>query len=164
MKTRKGMLKMNNIYQGLLIINGFLNSNKFSEQRQWLINAANEKKINLVVKTNSKILAYLDSDNLEESYVNNYGAIPDFVLFWDKDIRLAMYFELMGIPVFNSSAAIAQCDDKSMTHLLLVKHGIPMPKTVFAPMTFDNVGYNNFDFLEIVKQKLNFPMIVKECF
>lgn len=155
---------MKKVYQGLLIINGFLNANKFSEQSQWLINAAKENNIDLLVKTNAEILVLLDTTNIRESYIKNYGAIPDFVLFWDKDIRMAKYFEALGIPVFNSSNAIANCDDKSMTHLLLAKHRIPMPKTMFAPMTFSNVGYNNTTFLELVKRQIAFPMVVKECF
>lgn len=39
-----------------------------------------------------------------------------------------------------------------------------MPKTILAPMTFANIGYTNYDFLELVEKELNYPIIVKECF
>ena len=44
---------------------------------------------------------------------------PDFVLFWDKDVRLAFQLERLGIPVFNSAKSIALCDDKTLTWLAL---------------------------------------------
>lgn len=157
-------IKMKESYQGLLIINEFLNADKFSEQSQWLTNAANENHIKLQIKTNAEVLVCLEAGDLKENYIKIHGDLPDFVLFWDKDIRLAMYFEAIGIPVFNSSSAIANCDDKSMTHLLLAKYGITMPKTIFAPMTFANIGYNNYKFLEHVKGQIKFPIVIKECF
>ena len=33
-----------------------------------------------------------------------------------------------------------------------------MPKTIIAPMTFDNIGYNNINFLERVAGQLGFPL------
>ena len=157
-------ITMEKTNQGLLIINEFLNADKFSEQSKWLMEAAKESQISLQIKTNAEILVHLETGDFKENYKKYYGDLPDFILFWDKDIRLAMYFEALGIPVFNSAKAIANCDDKSMTHLLLTKEGIPMPKTILAPMTFTNIGFNNVKFLEQVKQKLTFPIVVKECF
>lgn len=39
-----------------------------------------------------------------------------------------------------------------------------MPKTVFAPMTYSNIGFSNLDFLSEVKERLGFPMVVKAAF
>lgn len=141
-----------------LIVNEFLNTNKFMEHTIWIEQAAKDFGVNMLIITNAQCLVRLTTNSeLRESR-------PDFVLFWDKDIRLAKYLESFHIPVFNNSEAIANCDDKSLTHLILQRNGIPMPKTVFAPMTYPNIGYTNVDFLETVMEELEFPMVVKECF
>lgn len=95
---------------------------------------------------------------------NSSESKVDFVLFWDKDIRLALHLEQLGYPVFNSSKAIGICDDKSLTHLALMKAGIKMPRTIVAPMTYPNVGFTNLTFLEEVAERIGFPMVIKECF
>lgn len=143
---------------GWLVVNEFLHSDKFNEIHQWLQEAADKQEIRLLQKTNAQLLIELPlSKNPKHSDV-------DFILFWDKDVRLARYLELLGYKVFNSSEAIYACDDKSRTHLLLSGANIPMPRTIIAPMTFDNIGYTNTVFLVTVADSLGFPMIVKECF
>lgn len=103
------------------------------------------------------------SSSLEE-YKSSFQIRPDFVLFWDKDVRLARYLESKGLQVFNSANAIEACDDKSLTHLYLQSAGIPMPETILAPMTFSNIGYTNLEFLQKIAERLSFPMVIKECF
>lgn len=146
---------------GWLITNAFLHTQKFTELNFWLIDAAKKHDIEFIVKTNAEVLVLLDSEFLNSKGITKR---PDFVLFWDKDVRLAKYLEMKGFPVFNSSAAIAACDDKSLTHLYLQGAGIKMPKTIVAPMTYSNIGYNNLDFLDEIMKQLSFPMIIKECF
>ena len=140
-----------------LVTNEFLHSNKFTEINQWLVEAAKKQEIELEIKTNAEILAVLGSGYRQKEAL-------DFILFWDKDVRLAKHLEGRGYLVMNSSQAIAACDDKSMTHILLQSQGIPMPKTVIAPMTYGNIGYTNYNFLTVVERELGYPMIVKECF
>jgi RimK family alpha-L-glutamate ligase len=159
---------------GWLVVNEFLQSNKFNEIHVWLMEAAVKQKIDMILKTNAQLL--VDLPGIKQPGMNQPGKKqteafrlyqdnePDFILFWDKDVRLAAYLEQLGYPVFNSSQAIAACDDKSLTHLALMKAGIPMPRTILAPKTFDNIGYTNMDFLKEVADRLGFPMVVKECF
>lgn len=147
--------------KGWLITNGFLHTTKFTEIHLWLIESAKKLGIELTVKTNTEVLARLDSrDFIQVEKVVNI----DFVLFWDKDVRLAKYLEMKGYTVFNSSKAIEACDDKALTHLYLQGAGITMPRTLIAPMTFSNIGYTNLEFLKTVEQELPFPIIIKECF
>ncbi len=141
---------------GLLIINEFLHSGKFNEIHEWLLEAAKKQGISLLIKTNAEYLI-----DIEENEGNKK---VDFILFWDKDIKLAYYLEQLGYPVFNGSKAIEICDDKALMHLILMNTGIPMPRTIVAPKTFDNIGYTNYKFLEQVAEQLGFPMIVKESF
>ncbi len=138
-----------------LVTNHYLVSGKFSELNNLLIESASRHGIDLVLKTNADILSSLTiggKDDCEK---------VDFVLFWDKDVTLCRLLEEMGMKVFNSSAAIAACDNKGVTHAILDKV-VKMPKTVIAPLSF-----NREDMTDIVKsagEKLGFPMIVKESY
>jgi RimK family alpha-L-glutamate ligase len=84
-------------------------------------------------------------------------------LFWDKDVALAQRLEAAGLPVFNSAAAIATCDDKIKTALALARQGVAMPRTIFAPKTFEGVGYASLDFLHTAVDTLGLPLVIKEA-
>ncbi len=146
-----------------LVVNEFLQSGKFNEIHEWLVKAAERFGISMTLKTNAELLVDLQRKDFAGKSKKDADA-PDFILFWDKDTRLARFLEQQGYPVFNSSEAIAACDDKSLTHLVLTNAGIPMPRTILAPKTFDNIGYTNTFFLKEVSERLEFPMVVKECF
>ena len=88
----------------------------------------------------------------------------DFVLFWDKDTRLALALEQSGVRLYNRAAAIMACDDKSETHRLLSAAGVPMPKTWLAPMTYVDVTAAVEPFLMAAERDLGFPMVLKECY
>ncbi len=88
----------------------------------------------------------------------------DVVLFWDKDTRLARALEAAGVSVYNSAAAVALCDDKSETHRVLAEHGVPMPKTMLAPMTYVEISEPIEAFLTDAEATLGYPLVVKECF
>ena len=137
---------------GLLVVNEFLKSKKYHEIYNWLMNSAMEHGINLVIKTNAELIGLDYEIELKKT---------DFVLFWDKDVRLARLIEKDGKRLFNSSSAIEICDDKSLIYTHLYKK-LRMPKTVLAPMTFSNIGYESLDFLSDIE--LPFPLVVKECF
>lgn len=149
--------------KGWLVTNAFLHTHKFTEIHLWLTEAAKKLGVDLIVKTNAEILLLLDQD-FSGMKSKKSAEKPDFILFWDKDTRLAQYLEMKGLPVFNSSKGIALCDDKSQTHLYLQGAGILMPKTIIAPMTFSNIGYNNLDFLDHVEKEISWPIVIKECF
>ncbi len=143
--------------KGWIVVNGFLYTNKFSELTRMFSTAAIRNKVYLEVKSNAEL--YTGMFEIDKEIKK-----PDFVLFWDKDVILARYLELSGIPVFNSSKAIEICDDKRKTYTALLEHRIPIPRTISAPMTYENIGYPQLDFLEPVEQALGFPVIVKEAF
>ncbi|WMJ88342.1 ATP-grasp domain-containing protein [Anaerocolumna sp. MB42-C2] len=149
--------------RGWLITNAFLHTHKFTEIHLWLTEAAKKLGVELIIKTNAEVLVLLDSNSTNVESKNSHER-PDFILFWDKDVRLAKYLEIKGFSVFNSSQAIAACDDKSLTHLYLQSAGIKMPRTIVAPMTFSNIGYTNLDFLDCVVRELGYPIVIKECF
>jgi len=110
--------------------------------------------IQLQIKTN------FDFANIQ----NGVYEKPDFVLFWDKDIRLAKTLETMNIRVFNSATSIEDCNDKYITYLKLLNSKIKMPKTIIAPMVYYPQKWEDTDFLQEAEKNLSYPMIVKECY
>lgn len=140
---------------GWLVVNGFLRTRKFSELTELFVSAAAKAGMELAVLTNTDILADTGTCLKEK---------PDFVLFWDKDIHLGTFLESQGIPLYNPVSSIRICDDKRLTHLALFEKGIPMPRTIIAPMTYANIGFTDLDFLVLVERELSFPLIIKEAF
>ena len=108
--------------QGVLITNHYVRSEKFKALFAMLMQAADNAGIDLRRQTNF------------ETLTDGFAERPDFVLFWDKDVRLARELERQGHRLFNSAAAIEACDDKSRTHTLMQKAGIRCPETVFSPL------------------------------
>ncbi|MBE7036266.1 MAG: RimK family alpha-L-glutamate ligase [Ruminococcaceae bacterium] len=142
---------------GWLVVNHFLATNKFTEHYDWLRKAAENVDIALILKTGVDLMNEIGQGLLSSE------PLPDFVLFWDKDIRLASALENLGLKVFNNARAISLCDDKSLTHLNLAGQ-IPMPKTICAPMTYPAVGYPDVSFVKRAVEVLGLPMVIKECY
>lgn len=144
-----------------LVVNGFIESEKFRQIFAWLVKAAEKQGCMLELKTNTQLLPELvmGKTDLLSSYRR-----PQFVIFWDKDIRLARMLEKLGLRLFNSAQSIEICDDKARTYLELLDQKIQMPKTIIAPKTFRQEGYEKLDFLMQVQRQLGFPMVVKECY
>lgn len=173
--------------KGWLITNTFLHSEKFDEINRWLLRAFEKAGMSLILHTNAEFAVQYDAKGVGIYFINAdhmplcenashddrthekkrllmKEQLPDFILFWDKDILLARAFEAQGIRVFNRAEAIAACDDKLLTHRLLAGHGIRMPRTIAAPMTYANVGYTDFDFLRNAEEAFGYPLVVKEAF
>jgi RimK family alpha-L-glutamate ligase len=140
---------------GWLIVNSFVESKKFHELYEFLKNAAQRYEIDLEIRTSDSLLCHMESDFAEFD-------LPDFVLFWDKDIFLARRLEQKGLRLFNSASAVETCDNKILTTLCL-SHRVPLPKTVIAPKTFEGVNYCNKSFLHRAGEILWYPMILKEA-
>ncbi len=146
--------------RGWLVINHFLHTPKFEEIYRLLEESAVRHQIQLIRRTNAQLLCRFDRHG---EWIDPGEERPDFVLFWDKDVRLGMALEDAGMRLFNPARAIQICDDKSWTAMALKNSGIRMPRTVLAPMTYSNVGYPDTGFLDEV-EKLGYPLIAKECF
>lgn len=149
--------------KGWLIFNGGLNSKKFLEMNNWYKNSANKKGIFLELVKNNEVFSLIEN-NESEIKTNCDICKPDFILFIDKDIRLAKHLENLGYRLYNSAKTIEFCDDKILTHQVLSNNNVRMPKTIFSPMMFFGTNENNSGFVDFVENKLGYPLVVKEAF
>lgn len=85
----------------------------------------------------------------------------DFCLFLDKDKYVAQMLEKRGIRLFNTATAIADCDDKMQTHIVLSDCGIPMPITLPAPLCYDKNAVIPESLFDEAERRLGYPVIVK---
>ena len=133
---------------GILAINAFLHSEKYTQQDKLLLAGAKACGINLKIYSNLELRL----------------AVPkaDFVLFWDKDVSLAHALEQQGLPVFNSAKAIALCDNKALTYQTLLCT-VPQPETMVAPITyFEDCNFSPF--IDGAIEHLGLPLVFKECY
>ena len=144
--------------RGLIIYNGFWNTDGPPQAVRALVAAAKKQDITLVPVPNTHMTAHLTG---EASVV---GETAPFALFWDKDVRLARAMEAAGMRLYNTAAAVAVCDDKAATHLALCGHGIPMPETYVMPMTYVSYDAAGEEALCRAERALGYPLVVKECF
>lgn len=144
-----------------LVVNGFIHTQKFQEIFDWLIRAAARQDCELELWTNTELLPRLVMSGDGAAVA---GRAPQFVLFWDKDVRLARLLERAGLTLFNSARAVAVCDDKAATFLELLGSGIRIPRTVIAPKTFCPDGFPDLGFLQETEEAVGYPMVLKECY
>ena len=137
------------------IFNKYLENDKFKCLKNSFSEEAKSLNIDIEFVSNSKSWQLVLDDKFEKR---------DFVLFWDKDVKLAKVLEESGHKVINSSKAIEICDDKSKTYISLLNHNIKQPLTIVSPMIFYGSLAKDMDFIDSAISKIGFPMIVKECF
>ena len=168
--------------QGWLIVNEYLDTEKFLEIRKLFLSGAEKKNVKLTVYTNADFAVDL-SGAVVKSRAFDEGE-PQFIIFYDKDIALASALEKMGYRLYNSADAIDVCDSKVKTAEKIAEYNlnckddeakILMPKTYKVPFTYENIGIKDsysFDFLEYVEKDLceagegalsdAYPMVIKE--
>ena len=168
--------------QGWLIVNEYLDTEKFLEIRKLFLSGAEKKNVKLTVYTNADFAVDL-SGAVVKSRAFDEGE-PEFIIFYDKDIALAAALEKMGYRLYNSADAIDVCDSKVKTATRISEYNlnckddeakILMPKTYKVPFTYENIGIKDsysFDFLDYVEKDLceagegtlsdAYPMVIKE--
>ncbi|MEG2274615.1 MAG: RimK family alpha-L-glutamate ligase, partial [Clostridia bacterium] len=138
-----------------LIKNEYYTSARLDQQFAMLTQSFLARGIALTIKTNAEFCFPLGESITDD--------MPAFAIMWDKDIILARRLQSFGIRLFNSADAIATCDDKTLMQLAFEKCNLPTPKTIIAPMTYDNIGYTNLDFLSTVAANIGFPLVIIEA-
>lgn len=138
-----------------LITNKYFISDNFLKLKKLLFDSAKKHGIELKEYNNVNVMMELSKNRFEK---------PSFVLFWDKDVKLAKYIESEGIKVFNNSESIFKCDDKSLTYIALRNNNIKQPKTIFSPLIYYHNLSDDNDYINFVVKSLGLPFVFKECF
>ena len=141
--------------KGWLIINTFMEEEKFINLYQMLFNAFKNRGVNLDIKKAEDI-------SLEAGLPLKNK--PDFAIFWDKDIYLAERLQNRGLRLFNSARAINLCDNKILMYQELIKKEIRIPRTFIAPKTFEGLNYTKRGFIESVIKEIGLPLVIKEAY
>lgn len=141
--------------KGWLIVNNFVDSNKSHTMWSMFMESAKRCNIELEIKRTGDLSLPIGS---------SFGNLPDFAVFWDKDIHLGSRLEEQGLRLFNSSRSIELCDNKVITYMELEKHSVPYPLTFASPKTYPSIGYNNIVFAERAAEKLGYPLVIKEAY
>lgn len=149
---------------GYVFYNGFWNPDGPPEVVRSLTAAAAARGALWTPLPNTAVTAEFTGERRERALRVPPLQAGDYALFWDKDVRLARALEAMGVRLYNTAAAVAVCDDKAATHLELARRGVPMPRTLVAPMTYVNMDAQGDAFLRRGAETLGFPLVVKECF
>ena len=138
-----------------LVVNSFMNTEKFKNLYQMLSDAFNKRDVSLEIKTASDISLEVGKK------INNK---PVFVIFWDKDIYLAQRLEQQGFKLFNSAKAVELCDNKILMYQELAKYNVRIPRTFIAPKTFEGLNYSKRDFINNVIKEIGLPLVIKEAY
>ena len=138
-----------------LVVNSFMNSNKFKHLYEMLSLAFNKRGVSLDIKTASDISLEVNK-KIDEKV--------DFIIFWDKDIYLAQRLEEQGYKLFNSAKAVELCDNKILMYQALANKGIRIPRTFIAPKTFEGLNYSKRDFVNDVINQIGLPLVIKEAY
>ncbi len=139
----------------LILYNGELDFGAFKHQYESYRNSFESLEIKAKAQPSSECVSTL----FEKSDENKK---PDAVIFLDKDIYGAQLLEEKGYRLYNSSECIRLCDDKALTYLVLYKKGIPIPKTVIAPKTYNKCQSESW--CKDAARLVGYPVVIKECF
>ncbi len=140
-----------------LVVNNYIDNGKFNEIYNTLMTAGIARGLSLLLKKTGDIL-------LIPGQAPTFS-LPDFIIWWDKDVYLARAYENLGVRLFNSASAVEFCDNKALTTIKLSQNkNITLPKTLFAPKTFPAFGYSNLNFLDEGEKLFGYPMVIKEAY
>ena len=148
---------------GYIVYNGFWNAAPSDPVRRLAVAGA-RRGVTLTPVPNTELVMRIAPSVAVHTAGGEALSGDDFALFWDKDTRLASALEACGVRLYNTAGAVAACDDKGETHRRLAAAGIPMPRTLAAPMTYTEVTPCVEPFLGAAQRELGFPLVVKECY
>ncbi len=108
---------------------GHLVYNRFeAERNSWLV----DRYLNLADEKNIELKLVIEEDLSfeigEKPFLLHKGLIleqPDFAILRTRNLKLAMFYESMGVRAYNSSKVHAVCNDKTLTYAFCAENGIP---------------------------------------
>ncbi len=147
--------------KGLVIINGYPNGEKFLRQGERIAAALCALGVEAKVVKNGEVYAAIRSDGSVECDLPKDVC---FAVYLDKDKYLGKALERYGLRLFNSAEAVERCDDKYVTYTALLGKGIPLAKSVSAPLCYTPDAQPNASFLRFVERELGVPLVAKKSY
>lgn len=147
--------------QGLIIINGYPRNEKFYRQAERIAEELRLLGVETDVRRNGEITATIERTGDVTTFT---GKEYDFAVYLDKDKYLGRMLEKRGLKLFNSAAAVETCDDKMTTYLALAGAGIPLVKSIPAPLCYTPEAKADERFLTTVAKELGFPLVTKHSY
>ncbi len=147
--------------QGLVLYNGSSKTVKVQNAAFKVCDELKKQNIKMETIRNNEIFNFINNDNKSELIFNSDIKKPDFVVAWDKDVKLIEMIEKSGIKTFNNSRSIMSCDDKSLMHKNLVGCDIKIPKTILSPLVFREYDFDK-NYYDKIIDVLGEKFILKE--
>lgn len=144
--------------KGLIVVNAYALT---TETRQVVRLREELSKLGVATDTvrNDSFFGRVGGDGEYADKLSGY----DFCIYLDKD-KYASRVLNKHMRLFNSAAAIENCDDKMTTHILLSNSGIPMPPTVAGLLCYDKTAQITDGAVQSVIDALGLPVIVKQAY
>lgn len=145
---------------GLILINAYADMHALSSQARRLQEELTARGVPTHVRRNGDIPVSIAGDGTPQVDTGDYA----FCIYLDKDKYTSRLLEQSGLRLYNPHRGIQICDDKMDTFLHLTGKGIPMPRTVPAPLCYYPGIPPREEFLDGVAATLGLPLVVKECY
>lgn len=147
--------------KGLIVINGYPNGEKFLRQAARIAEELRSLGIETDIKRNGEVYALVTD---EGDVLSRLFGVYEFVVYLDKDKYLGRALETCGMKLFNSAAAVETCDDKMQTYFALSKAGVPLVRSIPAPLCYTPNAKPSENFLKGVADELGFPLVAKKSY
>ncbi len=147
--------------KGIVIINAYPSGEKFIRQGERIAAELRALGVECTLLKNGEVYALMQEDGRIESNLPKDCA---FAVYLDKDKYLGRMLERQGLRLFNRAEAIENCDDKLRTYLALADSGVPVVKSIPAPLCYTKGTVPSEIFLKNVATELGFPLVAKKSY
>lgn len=147
--------------QGLVLYNGSSKNAKTQIAALKLLTELEKRNVKMQAVRNNQILNQIDNNNKSKLIFPKNIEKPDFLIAWDKDVKLIEMIEANSIRSFNNSESIKVCDDKSLMHMKILNEDVKIPKTIISPLVYKEYDFDK-DYYDNIIENLGEEFILKE--
>ncbi len=147
--------------QGLVIVNGYVKSEKFTRQGERIAQALQSLGVATRLLRNGEITVRIGEDGTP--FCAQAEGV-DFAVYLDKDKYLGEGLKGCGLRLFNSAKGVELCDDKLRTYQVLQGRGVRLIESIPAPLCYTQGVKPNEGFLKTVADTLGFPLVAKKSY
>lgn len=145
--------------KGIIVVNAFDCGKNVMYKANRMSDSFSRRGVQTKIVPNDRFLAVVG-----EGGKVGLNTDADFAVYLDKDKYVQYLLEKAGIAVFNSARSTELCDDKMMTHIALVNHGIDMPMTLGGALCYSGKSQLKEEYLKYIADTLGLPLVVKSCY